>query len=480
MASHLNVGNSKKKGSRRAWAVPVVLIALLALIYLGGVALFNFYFMPGTTLDGQDVSLRSVEEVAREKTDELADYQTHVSGKGIDLTLSASDIDLSYDGDAYARGAVGQTNPWAWPVQLASGTRDITVESAVVFDREALLALLDPFVERAAQAAGDLGGDVISYDAEQGGFVLDESTAAQYLDEDAVVEALVREFAARETEISIGDEELGVGNDAAHAALDAANAYLGAAGSTLALDGETAAEVTADDIAGWVNVSSDLSVSLDEDAVASWVSKSVERLNTVGAERTFTRADGKEVTVSGGSYGWKVSEGDAAHALVEAVSTGTPQAVEVPFEQRGDAVPDAGGRDWGNRYIDIDLTEQHVRLYDDNGEVIWESDCVSGNASDGHDTPTGVNAVNGNMARNQTLIGLDEDDDGEPDYESHVSYWIPFIGNLIALHDADWRASFGGEIYKWGGSHGCVNLPVKKAAQLYELVEVGDVVVVHY
>lgn len=480
MASHLNVGNPKNKRSRWAWAVPVALLAVLAVIYLGGVALFNFYFMPGTSLEGVDVSMRSASEVAAEKTDALADYQTHISGKGVDLTLSAADIDLAYDGEAYARQAIGKTDPWAWPVQLASGTREVSAESAVVFDRDALLALIDPFVKQAAQAAGDLGGDVISYDADQGSFVLDESTAAQYLDEDAVIDALVRGFAAQEAEISIGDEELSAGDDAAHAALDAANAYLGAAGSALALDGETAVKVEVDDIAGWVGVSDDLAVSLDEDAVGAWVSERVKSLNTVGAERTFTRADGKEVTVSGGSYGWKVSEGDAASALIEALASGQPQTVEIPFEQRGDTVPDAGGRDWGNRYIDIDLTEQHVRLYDDNGKVIWESDCVSGNASDGHDTPTGVNTVNGNIGRNQTLIGLDEDKDGEPDYESHVSYWIPFVGNLIALHDADWRSSFGGDIYKWGGSHGCVNLPLDKVAKLYELVEVGDVVVVHY
>ena len=88
--------------------------------------------------------------------------------------------------------------------------------------------------------------------------------------------------------------------------------------------------------------------------------------------------------------------------------------------------------------------------------------------------------MNKYKARNQTLIGFDEDKDGEPDYESHVAYWIPFIDNVIALHDANWRGSFGGNIYKWGGSHGCVNLPVKKAAEIYELSKVGDVVVVHY
>ena len=153
----------------------------------------------------------------------------------------------------------------------------------------------------------------------------------------------------------------------------------------------------------------------------------------------------------------------------------------MPYSQSGQVTPDEGGRDWGNRYIDVDLTEQHVRMYDDSGALIWESDCVSGDSSKGHDTPTGVNQINDNKrSGNVRLSGLDYNGDGQPDYVSYVEYWMPFVQNLVALHDADWRYSFGGTIYQRDGSHGCVNLPVDKAAELYDLCQVGDVVVVHY
>ena len=60
-----------------------------------------------------------------------------------------------------------------------------------------------------------------------------------------------------------------------------------------------------------------------------------------------------------------------------------------------------------------------------------------------------------------------------------MGYWIPFIGNSWALHDANWRSRFGGDIYQYAGSHGCVNLPADKAKELFGLCKVGDVVVVH-
>jgi lipoprotein-anchoring transpeptidase ErfK/SrfK len=44
---------------------------------------------------------------------------------------------------------------------------------------------------------------------------------------------------------------------------------------------------------------------------------------------------------------------------------------------------------------------------------------------------------------------------------------MPFNGG-IGLHDATWRSSFGGNIYKTNGSHGCVNMPLQSAKKVYE------------
>ncbi|MBQ6410460.1 MAG: L,D-transpeptidase, partial [Atopobiaceae bacterium] len=58
-------------------------------------------------------------------------------------------------------------------------------------------------------------------------------------------------------------------------------------------------------------------------------------------------------------------------------------------------------------------------------------------------------------------------------------WWMPFVNNMVAFHDAPWRSQFGGQIYYDNGSHGCVNLPPEVAKKLYELAPEGTVVVVH-
>ena len=65
------------------------------------------------------------------------------------------------------------------------------------------------------------------------------------------------------------------------------------------------------------------------------------------------------------------------------------------------------------------------------------------------------------------------------DYESDVTYFMPFAYN-VGLHDASWRSSFGGSIYKNCGSHGCINLPYDAADTIYKNVELGTPVVAYY
>ena len=80
------------------------------------------------------------------------------------------------------------------------------------------------------------------------------------------------------------------------------------------------------------------------------------------------------------------------------------------------------------------------------------------------------------------LIGKKDPETGKPEYETPVSYWMPFVGNAIGLHDASWQsaASFSDpSAYTRVGSHGCVNLPPDKAQQLHDIIHVGDCVIVH-
>lgn len=146
------------------------------------------------------------------------------------------------------------------------------------------------------------------------------------------------------------------------------------------------------------------------------------------------------------------------------------------MKQNAAQAPDEGGRDFGTRYIDVDLTEQHARFYGEDGAIIWESDIVSGKPADGRDTPQGTYYIKTNDGKS-VLRGYKPD--GTKDYETEVEFWMPFKDNSVGFHDAGWQEKFGGDWYVEHGSHGCINLPPDKAEELHGLLSVGDVVVVH-
>ena len=89
------------------------------------------------------------------------------------------------------------------------------------------------------------------------------------------------------------------------------------------------------------------------------------------------------------------------------------------------------------------------------------------------DTPRGVFQIV-NKATDTKLKGEEK---GEK-WESFVNFWMAINWAGVGLHNASWRSSFGGEIYKGGGSHGCINMDYDSAKFLYDKFDIGTVVVV--
>ena len=117
-------------------------------------------------------------------------------------------------------------------------------------------------------------------------------------------------------------------------------------------------------------------------------------------------------------------------------------------------------------YIDISIDNQ-VLAYYVNGSPVLITPCVTG--SPGRSTPRGVFQIN-SCVPGKRLKG--------PTWNVWVDRWMRFCGNC-GIHDAKWRKSFGGDIYKKNGSHGCVNIPHDQALLLYSMVGVGTPVIVH-
>lgn len=480
-----------KHRGRTAAKVVGAFAAIAALGYFGGVAAFSTIAMPNSTLDGKDVSLEAFSEMAKAANTDTDAYTTTISNADFELALTGSDIGLTYNDNAYASDVASQQDPWTWPLHILE-THEFSSVAGAQFDETKLKASLKAALDEYNKTATQPTNASISYSESEGAFSVTPEKQGTALDLDTTLNCVKEQLSGLPASIKLDDTclvqpSVTTSDEKLTTAVSNANTYL-KADIPLILGGQSAGSITKAQIAGWIVIGDDCTATLDETKLAEWVKTNIAaKFDTTGSKRTYTRADGKVITVDaatkywGNYYGWTTDEDTLVTKLIEAIKAGSTDTIEIPTKQTASKLPDANGRDWGNRYIDCDLSEQHVRLYDESGNLVWESDCVTGNTGLGYDTPTGVYVINSNCATGDVeLRGKIDEATGEPEYISHVKYWMPFINNSYAFHDASWRSNFGSNIYSYGGSHGCVNLPTDKAAELWDLCKVGDVVVVHW
>ena len=213
----------------------------------------------------------------------------------------------------------------------------------------------------------------------------------------------------------------------------------------------------------WLGGDDDLNVAISKTAIMKYVNELSRKYDTVGVERNFTTSAGKTVAVKGGLYGWKIDRNAEAEALLETITRGEIIRKEPVYAQKALF---RGEDEIGNTYLEINITKQHVWFYT-NGKLVIDGPVVTGNPNRGWSTVTGVYMLNYKQ-RGATLSG--------PGYKAHVTYWMPFYGN-IGMHDASWRYFFGGEIYKRKGTHGCINAPIYLAKTIFEKIEEGTPII---
>ncbi len=228
--------------------------------------------------------------------------------------------------------------------------------------------------------------------------------------------------------------------------------------------GETEEVLPGQEITSWLTGTVGGEIQVDREKAAGFVKALADKYDTAGKPRIFKTVSGRDVELNG-PFGWKIDQAQETDALIGMIRTGQSQSREPQYAMAGaDRTSD-----WGGTYAEVDLSGQHVYMIKD-GVVVWDAPCVTGDVAKGYATPAGIYSLT--YKETDRILRGKKKADGSYEYESHVDYWMPFNGG-IGFHDADWRSKFGGTIYLYGGSHGCINLPPDRAKLLYDYVYKG-------
>ena len=217
-----------------------------------------------------------------------------------------------------------------------------------------------------------------------------------------------------------------------------------------------------------------LTPKLNPDAIGTYLTTIAKQINVSPVTQKVNVQNGVSNVFQQGQNGIALDTGALA-ARLAAMTPGQPLTVvapttPVPFlTQYNNSVPLPY-----DQYIEVNLSSQHLWVYQ-NHVVIFDSPVTSGATGAGFPTATGLFSILAKQT-NRHLVGYQYGP--AYNYDVFVQYWMPFYQGF-GLHDASWRSSFGGQDYYYGGSHGCINLPLATAAYLFNWASVGTPVWVH-
>ncbi|MDE7013785.1 MAG: L,D-transpeptidase/peptidoglycan binding protein [Kineothrix sp.] len=461
----------RKKGKWKKWLIAVFLPLLILMIatYVCISLYFENHYFYHTVIGGEDVSYKTPMEVEEMLYARIYHYSLEITGReGITDTILPEKINMRFLIDDTLVQIKHEQNPRLWILGFFK-EYDYAFPWNITYDEEAFSQELDNLAFFQAKNIKKPKAAYLTYSKEEKQYMVTEAEPGTEILQDKTEEVVRDALVSMETKLDLEEKgcykvkkEDGIDEGLA-SARDEANQYVQSCityrwnGNEVVVDGDI--------IHKWVKVEGD-EVSLDEDSVKEFVSEQAKKYDTYGKNRIFQTTDGREIELKSGAYGWKTDSEAEGEELVKSIKKGE-QTEREPANSYTAAKP--GDKDIGDTYVEIDLGKQHLYLYVE-GELILESDFVSGNASRGWNTPAGVFGLT-YKTTNAVLRG--------ENYATPVSYWMPFNGN-IGMHDATWRNSFGGEIYLTNGSHGCINLPYENAKVIYEYVYTGFPIVCYY
>ena len=458
---------------------------LVAACIFGGAYIINAnhyedHFLPHTIVQSVDVSGMTVTEAQSSIAEGFKESETILSESGQeDIVIAGDEISLRPAGDELSE-IMRRQDKWSWPAKALGAPQEYAI--GIMYDNEKLTGIvskLDCIDTETRQAPENA---TIKYDEASQGFVTVPAKRGNLVDTEKLYPAISQSISNGGGTIQLEefytDPQYDENSDEIVEAASRANAVIG---KTIKynIDGIDDAEtLSKEQIVSFVTLGEDMALAANEENIKAWLRDMGEKYDTVGKEKTYTTAYGKEVTLSGGTYGWITDEAAMLPIVCENVLSDEDE-IDQDFVYQQEAAGPAGSGEWGDTYIDIDITDQKVRVVQ-NGEITHDFVCITGKPDGKHDSTEGEHQV---VRIEKDFIMTGElNANGVPEYRTPCDYFIAWASDGCAMHDANWQAwgAWNSNRYKTGyGSHGCANMRPTDAAVIYDIAYMGMPVLVH-
>lgn len=459
---------TERKNGKDGKRIGLIILSVLVAIYLIGTIIFSNIALPGTYLNGKDISYASKKEALESAPD---DFSLIINGRS-DKSLKINPSDIDYNAEVPSDAKIDQ-NPFTWPSALFGNKKEnFDFDYKVSYDKDKL----DKVIDNSSLMSNVTEPKNAKIAMKNGEFYIEDEVPGNKVDKEKLKKAVIDNINTKSNELDLDDnyyvnpEVTSKSKQIKDALLDAQklkdmSIKFNFNGFDLKLEGDSLLDLF--DM-------NDVGPELNYDKVYEYAKYLASETDTYGKNRKFNATGIGEIMVGPGVYGFKLDVEGMVDKIYEQVNSRKSGVIEPVYSNIAYVRTDDGG-DIGDTYVEVDISRQHLWFYKD-GNLIVESDLVSGRPVDGWASNVGVGQIVNKVA-NTKLRGLNFD--GQTSYETPVSYWMPIGWDGEGFHDAPWRSAFGGNIYLTKGSHGCYNLPPSVAGALFKNVDYVTPVVVY-
>ncbi|MBE6049300.1 MAG: peptidoglycan-binding protein [Clostridium sp.] len=448
--------------------IAVISLGVVILIYFSMCLFFSKHLYLGAKINGIDVSGKSIDAAKDAILVDTLSYSLELKERN-DVTevINSKDIDLKCENLNKVDEIQNDQNPLLWIVALFE-EKDFIDSSMISFDEAKLEKTIDKL--SCLEPSKVIEPKNVGFEYKDNNFNVVDEVIGTKIDKNTLLENIKNAIKDEQPVLDLDKSNCYIAprytkdSSETKETQSLLNKYITTkvnynfGNAQEVLDGTT--------INQWLNVDENLNVQFNNDAVKKYVKTLANKYNTLGITRNFKTTNGSTIKVEGGDYGYRIDQSKETEELKEIIKQGTEVSREPIYAQKALTRTDD---DIGNTYVEVNLSSQHLWFYKD-GNLIVDGAVVSGNVSQNHATPSGVYMLD-EKEQDAILRGVG--------YASKVKYWMPFNGG-IGLHDASWRDSFGGSIYKTSGSHGCVNLSYNLAKTIYNNIKEGTPIICYY
>lgn len=452
-----------------------VLIGVIAVLLLFTVAAYGFgvyyfseYFLPGSLVNGFNCSYMNQEEAEKLLEQETAAYVLAVQTRGNGQeSIAADEIHLTYISDGSIRELLHSQNRFLWFLSFGQH-KTYEIPTSVTYDQELL--------EQAIDSLNCMKDNIAPVDAKiedtGEGFEIIPETVGTQVNRGRLEKEVIKA-------VTTGDQAVNLEDDGCY---DNPSVY--GNDERLVKDCEQMNELTdvvitydfsdrketvdREVIRGWLTRDENGDLMLDKEKISAYVAALGEKYDTVGIQRTFETYDNREVSISGGDYGWVIDQEKETEALYQAVIDKKTQVREPEYEQKAMS---RDTNDIGYTYVEVDLPNHRLVIYQ-NGTPVVDTGILSSSG-----TPVGVYTVQ----EMQTPAVVDG---------KTVNYRIAFGDGLGIQDDPEMNftdAALGGYsdsaqdsgFSSWSGTEGNVVIPSDQAALIYQNVTKDMPIVVY-